>query len=555
MRAVLFGLLCGLGALAAWAEDRALILANRNFADGADIAGAQAVAATAPYLAAAGFQTVTGTDLPSRDLRARLSALLQVIDPRDRVVIVLAGHFAQSDGETWFLGTEAAVPDLATVGAAAVALSTVLEIAARAPGGAVVILGTEARDLPLGKLLRPGIGRLDVPQGVTVLTGEATLVADFAARILPSRGASLAAMVDLLPGISAQGFLPADLPFRPDPAAQPAPVVQAPQTDADRAEEDRLWAEARQKGQPPAYDAYLLRYPAGRYAALARVEAARLRADPAVQARLAEQALGLNRDQRRAIQRQLALLGFDPRGIDGLFGPASRAAIAAWQTASGAPASGFLDRDQILRLAAQADRRAAELEAEAAAKQAEQERLDRLYWDQTGAAGDEAGLRAYLRRYPDGLFADLATGRLKVFDDQRLAEAAAADRAAWDGAAATDTVAAYRAYLAGQPQGAFAAEAQARIDTLTAEAAGAGDRARAEAAEAALGLNDLSRSLIEQRLTDLDLRPGRVDGVFDQDTRRAIRRFQASRGMADTGYLDEGAMVALLAGGVLRLGD
>ena len=37
----------------------------------------------------------------------------------------------------------------------------------------------------------------------------------------------------------------------------------------------------------------------------------------------------LDRDGRRDVQRWLQALGHDPRGIDGMFGPGSRAAIAA----------------------------------------------------------------------------------------------------------------------------------------------------------------------------------------------------------------------------------
>ena len=42
-----------------------------------------------------------------------------------------------------------------------------------------------------------------------------------------------------------------------------------------------------------------------------------------------EQEIGLDRDGRRDVQRWLQALGHDPRGIDGMFGPGSRAAIAA----------------------------------------------------------------------------------------------------------------------------------------------------------------------------------------------------------------------------------
>lgn len=345
----------------------------------------------------------------------------------------------------------------------------------------------------------------------------------------------------------------APLPWSRRPRSRRPPPP--PRTDAERAEDDRQAAAARRAGTIAAWQGYLARWPVGAAAAEARAEIARLQADPALQARAAEDALGLTRDQRRAIQRQLSLLGFDPRGIDGLFGPGSRAAITAWQRANAEVANGFLTRDQMLRLTAQADRRTAELEAEAAARQAEQERQDRLYWDQTGAAGDEAGLRAYLRRHPDGLFAELAQARLDAIEAERRAQAAAADRAAWDRARGADTVAAYRAYLAEFPRGAFVPQAEARIEALAAPAPPEPDRAAAEAAEAALNLGPLARQLIEQRLEALALRPGTVDGSFDEATRRAIRRFQAARGLPETGYLDQTGVVALLAGGVITLGE
>jgi peptidoglycan hydrolase-like protein with peptidoglycan-binding domain len=554
MRAIMVALAVWGGA--ALAEDRVLILANENYRDAADVDGAADLLAAGPALAAAGFRLAAESDATAATMRLRLSQMLAALAPGDRVVIALAGHFAHGPTQTYALGTEATLPDLAQVGGVAVPLSTVLDIAGQVPGGALVLLGTEPSRLPLGRGLVQGIGPMEVPQGVTVVSGDAAEVAGFAGRLATQRGMSLPAMLAEAPDLTATGFLAAT-PFRPLGATvTPAPTPPKPaQTDAERAEEDRIYAEARRQGTIAAYEAYLRSYPAGRHAALVRAEVARLRADPLVQAQLAEEALGLTRDQRRAIQRQLSLLGIDPRGVDGLFGPGSRGAIRTWQERNAERVTGFLTRDQILRLTAQADRRAAELEAEAAARRAEQERQDRLYWDQTGAAGDEAGLRAYLRRYPDGLFAELATERLAAIEAARRAEAAAQDRAAWDRARATDSVAGYRAYLAAFPNGAFAAEATARIEALREDAASAEDRARAEAAEAALGMNAVARNLIEARLAALDLRPGEVDGVFDDRTRRAIRRFQAARGMPETGYLDQAAMVALLAGGVLKLGE
>ncbi len=547
---VALGLMAGM----ATAEDRALILANGDYRDAPDIAAARTAMQAGAALQAAGFSVVAVADQSAAGLRARLSALLAALAPEDRVVILIVGHFAQGGAETWALGTEARLPDLAQAGGVGVSLATVLAIAGQAPGGAIVLLGTDAARPGLGQGLEPGIGPLVVPQGVALIRGEAGRVADFAARRLTERGVTVAAMLADAPDLTGEGFLPSAIPFRPAAVTAPAPLPTGP-TEAERAEEARNYAAARATGTIAALEAYLTRYPAGLNAVAARTELARLRADPGVQARLLEEALTLSRDQRRAVQRQLSLLGFDPKGIDGLFGPGSRAAIAGWQGANAEQTTGFLTRDQILRLTAQADRRAAELEAEATARRAETERQDRLFWDQTGAKGDEPGLRAYVKRYPDGLFAELAAERLKVFEDARRAEAAAQDRAAYDRARAADTAEAYRAYLATAPEGAFAAEAAARIAEIEAEAAGEGDRATAEANEAALQLNPLARSLIERRLDAMGLKPGEVDGVFDDRTRRAIRRFQAARGMEETGYLDQASMVALLAGGVLQLGD
>jgi hypothetical protein len=215
-------------------------------------------------------------------------------------------------------------------------------------------------------------------------------------------------------------------------------------------------------------------------------------------------------------------------------------------------ATGYLTREQIAELARQADIRAAELEREAEVRRLEQERQDRAYWAATGSVGDEAGLRAYLGRYPDGIFAELAQSRLKAIEDAKRAEAAQQDRAAWDRAVGSNTIVAYRLYLQEFPRGAFAEEAQARIDDLTAEAEQSETIAEAAAREEALQLNDQTRLLIERRLDALDLKPGEVDGTFDNRTRRAIRRYQQARDIGPTGYLDEVTVVRILADAILR---
>lgn len=539
-----------IAAAPALAQDRAVIVGNENYSDAADITEADAALAAADALQAAGFAVASGQDMQVAEIRGLLSPLMQTGAEPGRLVIVLSGHFAQAQSDTWFLGVEASMPDLATVDGVGISLTTLLEIAAEAPGGAVVVLGTEPRRLPLGPGLDPGIGAVAIPQGVTVIRGDAGRVADFAARALPLRGQSLASMLDANPDLTADGFLSTLVPFRP--AAEGAVAADPlPGPDAEAV----FWESTQAQGTLGAYEAYAKRYPKGRYLTEARAEIARIKAEPQREARAGEEALGLSRDDRRAIQRGLTLVGFDTKGIDGVFGAGSRSAIAGWQRKNGYEATTYLTRDQIVKLTEQADARSAALEAQAAERQRAQEAEDRAYWQETGVAGDEAGLRAYVKRYPDGLYADLAQERLRAIEAGRMGEAEAADRAAWELAARDQTIASYQDYLASYPDGAFAAEAKARIDALQAELE-QGDQVMAwEAGERALGLGSAARRVIETRLDALGLKPGTVDGTFDDRTRRAIRRFQESRDMAATGYLDQTTTVALLAGAVLRLGD
>lgn len=71
----------------------------------------------------------------------------------------------------------------------------------------------------------------------------------------------------------------------------------------------------------------------------------------ALSAELAEAALDLDPTTQRQVQQGLRVLGFDPRGVDGVFGPNTRLAIAKWQRAQGQAGTGYLEpgqRDQII---------------------------------------------------------------------------------------------------------------------------------------------------------------------------------------------------------------
>jgi peptidoglycan hydrolase-like protein with peptidoglycan-binding domain len=60
---------------------------------------------------------------------------------------------------------------------------------------------------------------------------------------------------------------------------------------------------------------------------------------------LTEDQLGLDRGQRRDVQRRLNGLGFDTK-VTGKFDDGTRSVIKRWQAARGYPVSGFLNKPQ-----------------------------------------------------------------------------------------------------------------------------------------------------------------------------------------------------------------
>ena len=590
------------------AENRALVIGTQDYGEDAELTAAGEISGAVAALEAAGFEVVSGVDLEIDAMRGDLDSLLTDEAP-ERSVIRLTGRFANSGQSSWYLPAEAEAPSLATVDGAALSLGTVMDIAGRSPGGAVVLLGAEADPLedvdaapdaadaaaadaepfPLGTDLMPGLGMVEPPQGVTVITGEISDILSFAEETLVTPGRTLPDMLEDAP-LEAHGFLSPLLSFLPeDDAAQPDAPEAPSAEDAAAATEREVWQAAQDTDTAIAYEAYLTRYPDGAFADEARAAIDTLAGDP----ERIEAALGLGSTERQQIQRHLTALDYDTRGVDGIFGPGSRGAISNWQQENGFEATGFVTAEQIDILREMAATREAELQEQEREQELERERADRAYWEDTGRGQDEAGLRAYLDRFPDGLFSDVATARLSeieatrdreawdtaqtedteaayrryldaheqgAFSDRaraRLAElgeadAQAADEAAWDTAQQTDTAASYVQYLEAFPEGAFSEPAAARLAELT-EAAPDEDAVsedEAREAEAALGLGMLARSLVETQLQAQGFSPGRIDGQFDGATREAVRSYQEARGLPVTGYVNRDTLNRMIADGL-----
>lgn len=535
---------------AASAKDTALLIGNERYRSLDEVSGGGAIFDAAPALERAGFDVLTGRNASTIGMVELLRRLARVADGSGRIVIAVSGHVVRSVDESWILGSEAHSRDRVNVGLGGIRVALLQEIAARAPGAAVVLLGLGPRELQLGEGLEAGIRLADIPQGVTVVYGPPRDIAEFARIELAAGDRSLADAMADWPKLRARGFLAPLVPFRGGPAAS---SIGDGLVSVDRnADQRAFWQATQGIATVDAYQSYLNRYPNGLFVNEARGAIAEINARPQLRAESDEQALRLSRDDRRAIQRRLTLLGYNTRGIDGVFGRGSRGAITNWQRDNSADQTGYVTRAMIERLAAQADLRQAELEREAQAREEEQRRRDRGYWLATGAAGDEAGLRAYLERFPDGVFAEVALARLEPYEAARRQAAAGQDRADWDAAQARDDLRAYRRYLQANPQGAFEQQARVRIGELEFQERNASALQAAQRNEQRLGLNDGTRRLVENQLNKLGLKPGQVDGTFDKATRRAIRRYQDARKMQVTGFLNQATMVRLLTDSVLR---
>ena len=154
-----------------------------------------------------------------------------------------------------------------------------------------------------------------------------------------------------------------------NPVAVPAeaPLAQAPNTPAPTAStapevELEFWRSVKDSSKPEELNAYLTNYPNGQFKSLALARIAALQDGPSTTTRnltpgvdpatftaeasqVTEDQIGLDKGQRRDVQRRLNGLGFDTK-VSGKFDEATRAVITRWQATRGYPSTGFLNHLQ-----------------------------------------------------------------------------------------------------------------------------------------------------------------------------------------------------------------
>jgi uncharacterized caspase-like protein len=157
-----------------------------------------------------------------------------------------------------------------------------------------------------------------------------------------------------------------------NPAAPPAPAVAAAPGAAPAAVasisggaggtdvELEFWRSVKESNKPEELNAYLTSYPNGQFKSLALARIASLENGPSTTTRnlttgvdpatftqeadqTSEDQIGLDKAQRRDVQRRLTGLGFDTK-VTGKFDEETRTVITRWQAARGYPKTGYLNK-------------------------------------------------------------------------------------------------------------------------------------------------------------------------------------------------------------------
>jgi len=139
-------------------------------------------------------------------------------------------------------------------------------------------------------------------------------------------------------------------------------IPAAAATSGSDGVELEYWRSVKESNKPEELNAYLSAYPNGQFKALALARLAAIKSGPSTATRnlnsgidpatftddstqLTEDQIGLDKGQRRDVQRRLTGLGFDTK-VTGVFNDDTRSVLKRWQAARGYPSTGYLNKLQ-----------------------------------------------------------------------------------------------------------------------------------------------------------------------------------------------------------------
>jgi uncharacterized caspase-like protein len=344
--------------------------------------------AMARLLRNTGFDVVDGTDLGRDAMTAKLREFALKTQGADVAIFFYAGHGIAVNGKNYLIPVDADLKSEVDIKfGAAIDVDVALD-QTMADAKIKLIFLDACRDNPFAAKVRSASRTRSVVVGnglAEMTTGEGTLIA-FATgpgqtamdgntgQNSPFTRALLANLAT--PGVEIQQAMTKvraqvndetnkqQLPWGHtnligavylNPAATPAPTAKnsdgAPTTTASLSPdvEIEFWRSIKDTNKLEELDAYLLKFPNGQFAPIARSRLASLKSEADIQTADAssatENALGLDADARRDVQRRLTAMGFQV-SVSGQFAEATRRAITSWQTARGYPKSGYLNKPQ-----------------------------------------------------------------------------------------------------------------------------------------------------------------------------------------------------------------
>src|ERR1700681_1133793 len=213
--------------------------------------------------------------------------------------------------------------------------------------GQTALDGEAGTNSPFTRALMANIASPDVEIQQAMTRVRAQVNEETSRNQLPWGHTNLIGSVYLNPVAGAAGQQ-ADAPNTPAVVAGPVSEVEL-----------EFWRSIKDSNKPEEFNAYLTNYPNGTFKSLALARIASLQDGPSTTTRnlttgidpatfteeadqTSEDQLGLDKGQRRDVQRRLTALGFDT-SVNGKFDEATRSVIARWQAARGYPKTGFLN--------------------------------------------------------------------------------------------------------------------------------------------------------------------------------------------------------------------
>jgi hypothetical protein len=244
-----------------WADPSALLIANEDYSNLGSVRYGDSILGAERDLRRAGMVVEAFDDLSTVPLLTELNTWVQAAPKDELLVIALSGRFVNDGTQSWFLGTDARDPRLFSVAGMGVSVSSVLRVLDDHPGQALLVLGEEGDDDRVGTYLSEGLGPIDPPQGVTVLSGVPFAVAD-SLQAFARSGGNVSDAVNAGRNVELSGFAPRVLSFGDQDGGSVA--IQTPtQPTQPAANEQSEWARAKTQDTIFAYETYLNQFPNG----------------------------------------------------------------------------------------------------------------------------------------------------------------------------------------------------------------------------------------------------------------------------------------------------